>query len=100
MPRVLAGEEGDRASERPARDEPANADPETRGRANDEPRATVWLVPDATVWVWELRRSDEVIESCWEEDWTAYPSRADAQKAAEDRLAVRRAGSRIEGRQP
>jgi hypothetical protein len=99
MPRVLAGAVGDRASEHPAADQPPDADPETPGGAHDALRATVRLVPEAEVWVWDLRRADAVVEGSWEDDWTGYPSRADAEKAAEERLAVLRAASRNRGGQ-
>jgi hypothetical protein len=58
--------------------------------STDAPRFTVEvkLMDDPCLWRWEIKDSvrGAVVQSSWEQEWTAYPSREEAFRAGYDRL--------------
>jgi len=57
------------------------------------PRLTVEvrLLPDPCLWCWEIRdaQCNEVLESSWAGEWTAYSSPEEALRAGRRRLTAR-----------
>ncbi len=51
----------------------------------------VRLLPDPCLWCWEIRDADrnEVLESSWAGEWTAYGSPEEALRAGRRRLTDR-----------
>jgi hypothetical protein len=49
----------------------------------------VRLLPEPCLWYWEIRDSqrDELVESSWAAEWTAYESPDAAYRAGQQRLA-------------
>jgi hypothetical protein len=51
----------------------------------------VKLLPDPCLWCWEIRDAERghIVESSWEDAWTAYASREDAETEGQRRLVRR-----------
>jgi hypothetical protein len=51
-------------------------------------KVEVQLMDDPCLWRWEIRdpARDEVVESSWSRDWTAYDSAEEAYRAGRERL--------------
>ena len=47
------------------------------------------LMDDPCLWRWDITDAtrDAVVQSSWDQEWTAYPSREEAFRAGRDRLA-------------
>ena len=58
------------------------------GDPNERLTVEVRLLPDPCLWCWEIRDSDrdEVLESSWANEWTAYSSPEEALRAGRRRL--------------
>jgi hypothetical protein len=48
----------------------------------------VELMDDPCLWRWEIRDAvrGAIVQSSWDQEWTAYPSREEAYRAGQDRL--------------
>ena len=48
----------------------------------------VKLMDDPCLWRWDIKDSvqDAIVQSSWEQEWTAYPSREEAYRAGRARL--------------
>ena len=48
----------------------------------------VTLMDDPCLWRWEIKDTvrGSIVQSSWDQEWTAYPSREEAYRAAQDRL--------------
>src|SRR2546427_5279599 len=62
-----------------------------RGDLSERLRVEVRLLPDPCLWCWEIRDADrnEVLESSWAGEWTAYRSSEEALRAGRRRLTDR-----------
>ena len=51
-------------------------------------KVEVSLMDDPCLWRWEIRDAvrGAVVQSSWDQEWTAYPSREEAYRAGQDRL--------------
>ena len=51
-------------------------------------KVEVSLMDDPCLWRWEIRDAvrGAVVQSSWDQEWTAYPSREEADRAGQDRL--------------
>ena len=51
-------------------------------------RLDVRLMDEPPLWRWDITDAirDAVVQSSWEQEWTAYPSREEAYRAGRDRL--------------
>lgn len=51
-------------------------------------RLEVHLMDDPCLWRWDITDAarNAVIQSSWDQEWTAYPSREEAVRAGRDRL--------------
>src|SRR5262245_15125065 len=58
---------------------------------NERLTVEVRLLPDPCLWCWEIRdaQRDEVLESSWAGEWTAYSSPEEALRAGRRRLTAR-----------
>lgn len=54
----------------------------------DRFRLEVHLMDDPCLWRWDITDAvqDAVVQSSWDQEWTAYPSREEAFRAGRDRL--------------
>ena len=60
------------------------------GDPNERLTVEVRLLPDPCLWCWEIRDDrDEVLESSWAGEWTAYSSPEEALRAGRHRLTDR-----------
>jgi hypothetical protein len=59
----------------------------------------VRLMDDPCLWRWDIKDDarDAVVQSSWDQEWTAYPSREEAYRAGRERL-VRVSGADRAGR--
>src|SRR6185436_8852457 len=48
----------------------------------------VKLMDDPCLWRWEIKDTvrGSIVQSSWDQEWAAYPSREEAYRAAQDRL--------------
>jgi len=62
-----------------------------RGDLSERLRVEIRLLPDPCLWCWEIRDADrnEVLESSWAGEWTAYRSSEEALRAGRRRLTDR-----------
>ena len=53
-------------------------------------KVEVSLMDDPCLWRWEIRDAvgDAVVQSSWDHEWTAYPSREEAYRAGQARLVL------------
>jgi hypothetical protein len=58
----------------------------------------VTLMDDPCLWRWEIKDAERgaVVQSSWDQEWTAYPSREEAIRAAHARLPSMSQGTRSE----
>jgi hypothetical protein len=61
-------------------------------------KVEVSLMDDPCLWRWEIKDAvrGAVVQSSWDQEWTAYPSREEAWQAGQDRLRSVAAPSRRE----
>jgi hypothetical protein len=56
--------------------------------ADDRLKLEVTLMDDPSLWRWDIKDPlrDAIVQSSWEQEWTAYPSREEAYRAGRERL--------------
>ena len=60
----------------------------------------VRLMDDPCLWRWDIKDAvrDAVVQSSWDQEWTAYPSREEAYRAGRERLDSVSGGERRDDR--